>query len=470
MNLRSLLTYTFLLLQTAASAQSTGKKLADAYKQLIADEQAKYATTSLCVLDAKTGKTIFAANENVGMATASTLKTITAATAFYKLGADFRYETKLGYNGTIDNDGTLNGDIIIIGAGDPTLGSWRFDDTKATIVLSQWIAAIKKAGIKKINGGVLTDDSAFGTSTVPQGWIWQDIGNYYGAGGAAVCWRENQFDVVLKPGSNVGAEVKVIKTDPEMPYLNIVNELKTGSQGSGDNAYGFLAPYSNLGYLRGTWGIGIKKEAISLSLPDPAFDLAYRLQDTLTKQDITFSKQPTTYRILQAKGVATAKTTNIITTTLSPKLADIVYWFQRKSINLYGEQLLKTIAYKEGKEASTKNGTRSTINFWTEKNIDKNALNMIDGSGLSPGNRVTSLAMASILYKAQQESWFPAYLKSFPEYNGMTIKSGNINDVTAYAGYYTAQNGSRYIAVISINNYSGSGISKKLFKVLDALK
>ena len=53
---------------------------------------------------------------------------------------------------------------------------------------------------------------------------------------------------------------------------------------------------------------------------------------------------------------------------------------------------------------------------------------------------------------------------------GMKLKSGSINDVSAYAGYYTASDGNKYIAVININNYNGSGISKKLFKVLDALK
>ena len=78
--------------------------------------------------------------------------------------------------------------------------------------------------------------------------------------------------------------------------------------------------------------------------------------------------------------------------------------------------------------------------------------------------------MASILFQAQKEDWFADYLKSFPENNGMKLKSGSINDVSAYAGYYAAPNGNKYIAVININNYNGSGISKKLFKVLDALK
>lgn len=451
-------------------AQTTAQKIERAYKGLVNDEQAKYATTSLCVLDANTGKVIFANNENVGLATASTLKTITSATAFYTLGKDFRYETKLSYTGNITADGILKGDIIITGSGDPTLGSWRYEQSKENNILNQWVAAIKAAGIKKIEGSVISDDSTFGTSTIPTGWIWQDIGNYYGAGSGSICWRENQFDIQLKAGASVGEPAEIVKTIPQTPYIQLVNELKTGASGTGDNAYGFLAPYSNIGYLRGTWGMGIKKTGISLALPDAAFDAAYRLQDTLKRLSIECGKNASSTRLLALEHKQIGNEQKPLLSIFSPTLSQIVYWFNKKSINLYGEQLLKTIAYQQGKEASTKNGARAAIDFWTGKGIDKNALNMIDGSGLSPGNRITTMAMASILFQAQKEEWFSDYLNSFPTYNGMSIKSGNINDVTAYAGYYTDKNGNKYVAVININNYSGSGISKKLFQVLDALK
>lgn len=464
--LLSLLLITPHLLQ----AQTIAQKLERAYQTLVKDEQAKYAITSLCVLDANTGKVVFADKENVGLATASTLKTITSATAFYTLGKDFRYETKLSYTGTINADGTLQGNIIITGAGDPTLGSWRYEQTKENNILNQWVTAIRAAGIKKIEGSIISDDSAFGTSTIPTGWIWQDIGNYYGAGGAAICWRENQFDVHLKPGLSSGSNVEILKTVPQTPYIQLVNELKTGASGTGDNAYGFLAPYTNIGYLRGTWGMGIKKTGISLSLPDAAFDAAYRLQDTLKRLNIPCSSQASSTRLLALENKTITGEQKPLLNIFSPTLSQIVYWFQKKSINLYGEQLLKTIAFKQGKEASTRNGAKAVIDFWASRGIDKNALNMIDGSGLSPGDRITTMAMASILFQAQKEPWFSDYLASFPEYNGMSIKSGNINDVTAYAGYYTAKNGNKYIAVININNYSGSGISRKLFQVLDALK
>jgi D-alanyl-D-alanine carboxypeptidase/D-alanyl-D-alanine-endopeptidase (penicillin-binding protein 4) len=451
-------------------AQFPVAKIEQAYQSLVNDEQAKYAITSLCVLDAQSGKVIFAKNENIGLATASTLKTITSATAFSVLGKDFKYQTTLAYSGKITNDGTLQGDLIIIGGGDPTLGSWRYEQTKENVVLNQWVSAIKNAGIKKIEGAVIGDDSLWGTQTMPEGWIWQDMGNYYGAGNSALAWRENQFDIHLKPGGTVGADVSIQKTVPAMPYLKVINELKTGSSGSGDNAYAYLPPFGNLAYLRGTWGMEISKTGISLALPDPAFDAAYRLQDTLLRLNITSTNEPTTARRLGLEGKTLPAVSQKIATVSSPALSEIVYWFNKKSVNLYGEQLLRTIAWKLGKTPSTRNGASSVINFWSTKGIDKNALNILDGSGLSPGTRVTTLAMASILFQAQKEDWFAAYYNSFPDNNGMKLKSGSINDVSAYAGYYTDAKGNKYIAVININNYNGSGISKKLFKVLDALK
>jgi D-alanyl-D-alanine carboxypeptidase/D-alanyl-D-alanine-endopeptidase (penicillin-binding protein 4) len=460
-----------LLLAQAAFAQFPVAKLEQAYQNLVADEQAKYAITSLCVLDAKTGKVVFAKNENIGLATASTLKTITSATAFSVLGKDFRYQTTLSYSGKITSDGTLQGNLIITGSGDPTLGSWRYDQTKENVILTQWVNAIKAAGIKKVDGNVIGDDSLFGTQTMPEGWIWQDMGNYYGAGTSALTWRENQFDVHLKPGNATGAEVMIKEVTPVMPYLQMVNELKTGSSGSGDNAYGYLPPFGSLAYLRGTWGMGISKAGISLAIPDPAFDAAYRLQDTLKRLNISSTQEATTARRLNLTDSPfhpsiTAK----LATITSPSLSEIVYWFNKKSVNLYGEQLLKTIAWKLGKIPSTRTGANAEINFWATKGLDKDALNILDGSGLSPGTRVTTMAMASVLFQVQKEEWFSDYLNSFPENNGMKLKSGSINDVSAYAGYYNAPDGNKYIAVININNYNGSGISKKLFRVLDALK
>src|SRR5882757_1631155 len=120
----------FLFIAGNTFAQPLGQKLQTAFNRLQADSQCNYASVSLTVLDTKTGEQVFAANPNMGLATASTLKIITSITAFNILGADFKYQTQLGYVGDITADGTLNGDVIIKGAGDPTLGSWRYEQTK----------------------------------------------------------------------------------------------------------------------------------------------------------------------------------------------------------------------------------------------------------------------------------------------------------------------------------------------------
>jgi D-alanyl-D-alanine carboxypeptidase/D-alanyl-D-alanine-endopeptidase (penicillin-binding protein 4) len=461
-----------LLLLLAANfgyGQTPMQKLEKAYNSLLTDSQTKYASVSLCVLDANSGKILFARNENLGVSTASTLKTITSATAFGVLGKDFKYQTTLGYNGTISSDGTLKGSLIILGGGDPTLGSWRYSSSKEGTILSAWVKAIKDAGIKKIEGNVIGDESIWGTQTTPDGWVWQDIGNYYGSGASGLSWRENQFDLHLKANRSDNS-VSIMKTVPVMPYLKVVNELKAGAEGTGDNVYAYLPALSNIAYLRGTWGLGTQKSGISAALPDPAFDAAFRLQDTLQRIGIQVSSTVTTSRLLAVDQKSMPSVLQKLVTISSPSLSEIIYCFNKKSVNLYGEHLIKTIAWKTGKIPTTRNGATAEINYWGQRGIDRNALNILDGSGLSPATRVTTNAMASILFQSQKEPWFPDYIKSFPENNGMTLKSGTINDVSAFAGYYTANDGNKYIIVININNYSGSGINKKLFRVLDALK
>src|ERR1700741_5435623 len=111
MRIKALLLTNFILIAGIAGAQTLQSRLQSAFNRLQADSQCKYASVSLTVLDAKTGETVFTANPNMGLATASTLKTITSITAFNILGKDFQYQTQFGYTGTIDASGTLNGDV-----------------------------------------------------------------------------------------------------------------------------------------------------------------------------------------------------------------------------------------------------------------------------------------------------------------------------------------------------------------------
>ncbi|WP_285010675.1 D-alanyl-D-alanine carboxypeptidase/D-alanyl-D-alanine endopeptidase [Pedobacter faecalis] len=451
----------------ALLAQAPSERLRKAFADFENDPQTRHAISSICILDASTGDKIFAKNEDIGLAPASTLKTITSATALELLGPDFRYSTSLVYSGSISPDGTLQGDLIIKGGGDPTLGSWRYPNTKEKNVLDQWVTAVRQAGIRKITGRIIGDDLVWGSPQTPDGWIWQDIGNYYGAAASGLSWRENQFDIHL---STIGGKVSVTRIVPEMPYIRIVNEISSGARGSGDQVYAYLPPLSNTAYLRGTWASGIAKSGISVALPEPAYDAALRLRDTLSRLGIPATGDPSTGRRLTLAGEEIPAAGRALVTLNSPSLADIVYLFNQKSINLYGEHLIRTLAWKAGKKATTAAGVDLIVNHWVGRGVARGSLKMLDGSGLSPANRVSTAAMATVLYRAQSAPWFTDFLKSLPLNNGMRLKSGTISDVLAYAGYHTSGAGRKYVVVINVNNYSGSGIKSKLFAVLDALK
>ena len=125
-------------------------------------------------------------------------------------------------------------------------------------------------------------------------------------------------------------------------------------------------------------------------------------------------------------------------THYSPPLDSIIYWFLQKSINLYGEALIKTFAYEKTGFGATDTGVVIVKDFWKQKGLDENELNIYDGSGLSPLNRVTTHAQVEILKYAKQRPWFSYFFNALPEYNSMKMKSGSISDVKGFCGYHTS--------------------------------
>jgi D-alanyl-D-alanine carboxypeptidase/D-alanyl-D-alanine-endopeptidase (penicillin-binding protein 4) len=472
MRIPRLLIVSFLLATTTyyTQAQSLQQSLQTAINHLQSDSQCSYASVSLTVLDAQTGEQVFAVNPNMGLAPASTLKTVTSITAFNLLGPDFQYQTHVGYSGSIDASGTLNGDVVIKGGGDPTLGSWRWIHTKEAFILNSMVTALQRAGIHKINGAIVGDDSQFGTQSIPDGWIWQDVGNYYGAGTSALTWRENTFDIKLHTGA-LGNLVSVVRTVPWMPYLNLKSEIMSGPAGTGDKSYAYLPVGGKVMYLRGSYAVDHGKNSITVAMPDPAYDIAFRLTDTLKRVGISVSAEPESTITLTAKALQVPVATHEVTTIFSPLLGDMIYWLNQKSINLYAEQFVKTMALKQGRPVTTHNGVEIIQNFWKVRGIDPGSLNIYDGSGLSPGDRITTLTMSKILQSAVKESWYSVFYDSLPIYNNMHMKSGTIADVVAYTGYQT-HNGRKLCFSAIINNYNGSttAIRQKLFRVLDELK
>ena len=247
---RILLVLTAIVIGSFVYGQSINSKLSQAYKIFESDSQLRSAISSLYVIESKTGKVVFDKNARVGMAPASTQKIITSATAYELLGKDFTYKTQFAYGGKIE-DSSLKGSIYIMPSGDPTFGSWRWKSTADNLVLSRLLAAIKQLGIKKYTS-VIVDGTGWEDETIPGGWVWEDIGNYYGAGAEKLNWDENQYDLVFQPVHSIGEHVNIKETKPRLYSFNLQSKVVAATKGTGDNTIIYFPVTSSEGIVRGT--------------------------------------------------------------------------------------------------------------------------------------------------------------------------------------------------------------------------
>ncbi|MCL8538313.1 D-alanyl-D-alanine carboxypeptidase/D-alanyl-D-alanine-endopeptidase [Chryseobacterium gallinarum] len=442
------------------SAQNIAQRLDKVTKDLMDSSGAIASNLSFYVSD-ENGNFIYEYQGSKGLSTASTQKIFTAGAALETLGKSYTYKTTSSYSGNLSG-GILNGNLFISSNGDPTLGSWRYEAYKPESFKKKLMEAIKTAGITKISGDVVIDDSYFDHQTIPGGWPWDDLGNYYGAGVWGVNWRENQFDININ-----GTEFKSFSYPLE--GVKWLNDLSTG--GSSDQSLIFTAPHSNTALINGMLPTG-KTVTVSGSAPNPPLQLAAEVKQWLKESGIEISGKVVTNSQLELDGkpVLEAPKDNVILTYQSPTLDKIVYWFLRKSVNLYGETFIKTLGKEKKGNSSFKSGVAFLKEFWKSKGINPNMINFADGSGLSPQNYVAAKAEVQALLYAKKQPWFEAYYDGFPvQENGMKMKSGTMRDTKSFAGYQTAKDGKKYVFSIIINNYQGNG-SAELQKILNVLK
>jgi D-alanyl-D-alanine carboxypeptidase/D-alanyl-D-alanine-endopeptidase (penicillin-binding protein 4) len=121
---------------------------------------------------------------------------------------------------------------------------------------------------------------------------------------------------------------------------------------------------------------------------------------------------------------------------------------------------------------ATDTGVNVIRDFWQKKEIEPYAMNIIDGSGLSPQNRVTSKTLVTVMEYARHQKWFPSFYDALPTINNIKMKSGSIGGVVSYTGFIKSKTGLEYTFSFVINNYDGSGtaVRKKMWQLLDLLK
>ncbi|MFA5161514.1 MAG: D-alanyl-D-alanine carboxypeptidase/D-alanyl-D-alanine-endopeptidase [Elusimicrobiales bacterium] len=437
------------------------------YRALAQSPAASGAQWAVYAADADTGKVLLDHNAGSRLIPASTLKLFVTAAAVSVLGPDYKFKTDVCASSGVSN-GTLDGDIVVVGGGDPSLGSTVIEGARDyRAVINSWADAVKSAGIREISGGVAADVSLFDGLPVPDSWPYADLGNYYAAGASALSINDNLYKLYFRPGRE-GAPAAVLRSEPDQ-QIRWDNFMLTGAPGSGDNGYIFRAPGQREAQLRGTVPAGPEEFAIKGSMPDPALFAAEAFTGALREKGIRVAREP---RV----SASPLPRQRLLARTESYPVKDIVFVTNKRSFNFYAEMLLRALAVNSGDRGSEERGLAALRKYLSGIGITPDMARLADACGLSKNNAATARALAKLLIYMRTARGAEAFAASLPcpgdrfstghiktfcdgtaAQGRIRVKSGSLSGVRSYAGYIKAKSGRTIAFAFIINNYSVSG-------------
>lgn len=441
----------------------------------INDSALRHASIGIYMLDANNGKVLAETTPQLSLVPGSTLKLLTTSTALDMLGSDYQFKTRVAYSGEIRND-TLVGNLYIIGGGDPAFGSKYFKEHYLNF-LDKWVAAIQQLHIKHITGNLITDATIFEEQMIPNTWIWEDLGNYYGAGACGLSVYDNMYKIHFSSPAQANQLTKVAYTDPFIPELKLNNQVKSSDINS-DQAYVFGAPTENTRIIRGTIPKGKNDFVVKASIPNPPYLLAWQFMEQLQKSDISIEGS-----IQKRKEKLPLPELHPVAKTVSPRLIDIISVTNHESVNLFAEHLLKYLSFLMNGQGTTKGGIRVVEDFWKQRGVDMDGLFMADGSGLSRFSSITAKEIVEVLnYMKNKSPEADAFFSTLPYVPNGTLyyfnpanfpgtalraKSGSMTRVRCYAGQLTTKQNQKILFAIMLNNFSCS--QHKAIKLIEEL-
>ena len=430
--------------------------------QAVKAEPLKGAVVGVMVQDAA-GHVLASREPGRRMVPASNLKLVTTGTALHALGPDFRFETGIGYTGTVE-DGTLHGDVYIIGGGDPTIGVVDTVAVKPDALFWRWKSMLKDAGISRIDGRIIGDGRAYEGHLENTTWGYDDTGTYYGAGCNALSYYENAIDYLVSAGAE-GEPVKVTQRHPETPWIHFSNRTMTAPKGTGNSLYLYttdLAPYAE---LRGTYSIDRKPKVEHFANKYGALTCAYYFWQNLrdTGWDISggYADIDRGGYVRGADFVPSYKagTPQVLGQSTSPVLSRIVRQTNVLSDNFYAEAIFRQMGEKASGIAvydSCRVAVYDVLEDLMESDLA--GIRLEDGSGLSRLNSASPAFFVSFLRSMTRSRGFEAFLASFPQPGEGTlstllpklpadqksrirVKSGSMDGVLCYSGYILDETG-----------------------------
>ena len=417
------------------------------------------------------GDTLVNINSRQKMVPASNVKLLTTGLALRTLGPDFRFETKLGYVGTI-TDSTLVGDLYIIGGGDPTTGSTSEHADKLNVTFSRWASIIRKAGINKIDGKVVGDPRFFNDATPENlAWSYEDIGTYYGAGPCGLNFFENAQNFYVTPAASVGVRPYVRPRFPSTPWMRFTNTATTAKAHTTNDLYYVSTEFGPYGEIRGRFPIDRKGYTLECANKFGAYTCAYYFHNYLNSNGITVTKgfadidrfdrvRTDLYDVDTGTPAPASKSIEMIGSARSPRLADILRDTNTESDNFYAETLLRMLG-KTLHNSAVYDSCRVAVEdlFQDMGLVTKNSCQMYDGSGLGRKNYVSPAFFVSFLKLMARSGVYEDYFNSLPQPGGkgtletilrnepdsfkgrIHAKTGSMNGVRCISGYIESKDG-----------------------------
>lgn len=452
---------------SSCSAQQSQKTVANAVANFVADSCFIGASLGVVVANAETGKLLATHNATTALTPASCQKLITTATALNVLGSDYRFKTTISINGKLEN-GIIKGNLTINGYGDPTLQSKYFKHDKSFV--NSVVDMLQQQNITRIEGEIQTNTNYF-NSSIPRTWIWEDIGNYYGAVPHAINYRDNLYTLFFKSGE-ANTPTKITQIIPENTGLSFQNNVKSSAINK-DLAYIFGGDIANKRRIEGTIPKNRQNFKVKGALSHPDICLINDLKQALKQRNIQVANKK-----IRVKNKKT------LFTFYSPLLPDIVRETNKKSINLFADNLLFAIAKQQSGDADWTIGCQAILDFWKSAGVNISNAKLLDGSGLSHFNAVSADFFNQVLCRMYRDENFTASLpvatksgtlKYFGRNSSFKTnfraKTGSMGGVRSYCGYLKNHAGKTLAVTIIINNYfcDGKTVKQKVEHLINEL-
>jgi D-alanyl-D-alanine carboxypeptidase/D-alanyl-D-alanine-endopeptidase (penicillin-binding protein 4) len=408
------------------------------------------------------GESIYTLNAGKLMMPASNMKILTLASAAEVLGWESRMTTTLEAASPVV-DGVLRGDLFVRGGGDPTINS---RDGRGGAVFSEWVTALKAAGISTIEGRIVGDDQAFDDEGFGPGWAWDDLQYGYSAPVGALQFNEDVAELLITPASP--GEPAMIRLGPGSG-LTVVNRAVTGPPGSEESIDYRRHLDRPVLEITGTIPSDGKPLTRTVAVVNPTVFFARSLKDALAAHGISVGGEAVDFDDVAGEATMAAER-RVLASTASPPLSEMAKVLMKVSQNLYAETFLKAVGRATGGLGTTAAGRQAATTTFASWGVSDRTFVMADGSGLSRYNYASASTIATILERMYKDPRHRDHLvaslpiagkdgtlstrmrRSLAEGNAVA-KTGSISNVRALSGFVRTRDGETFVFSIIANDF-----------------